>query len=186
VAKKRAQHDPQRERRRRLCRFALALSDIHASTQACDLMLTERPDMGDPHYWAYHTAIVAAYGRPFTENKPLGRVPASRLLGTLTQGQRELHEEILENRHTVAAHSDLQARPVYYMPKGAKIGETGMRSEGGGFVTSNMGWTFDRWERVKKLTMIVGAWVQAEAMEAADLIYGPNFYAPEMIAVDCK
>lgn len=129
MAKTRAPHDPQRERRRRLCRFALALSDLSASTQSCDLMLTERPGMGGAHYWAYHTAIVASYGRPFTENKPLGRIPASSVLRTLTPEQLELHDELLENRNSVAAHSDLRARPVYYMPKGAKMGETGMRSE---------------------------------------------------------
>lgn len=49
-----------------------------------------------------------------------------------------------------------------------------------------MAWTFDRWERVKELTMIVGAWVSAEALEAADSLYGLNFYAPEMIEVDCR
>lgn len=175
----------QREGRRRLCRFALALSDIKAATDACDLMLSERPGMADPHYWAYHTAIVASYGRPFTEMKPLGQLPASPILRSLTADQRELHDEILDNRHTVAAHSDLRARPVYYMPKGAKIGKTGMRA-GGGFVTSNMAWSFDRWERVKELTMVVGSWVQGEALRAADAIYGPNFYAPEMIPVDCE
>lgn len=148
-------------------------------------MLAERPGLADAHYWAYHTAIVAAYGRPFTENKPLGRLPAAPVLRTLTPEQRELHEAILENRNAVAAHSDLRARPVYYMPKGAKLGETGDRAMGGGWVTSNQAWSFNRWERVKELTMVVGAWVQAETMSAADLIYGPNFYAPEMIELDC-
>jgi hypothetical protein len=57
-------------KRRELCRYAIALSDIQQATQICDLMLGERPGMADPHYWAYHTSIVNSYARTFIEEKP--------------------------------------------------------------------------------------------------------------------
>lgn len=175
--------DMGRERRRSLCRFAMALSDIHAATSVCDLMLEERPGMGDAHYWAYHNAIINSYGRPFTTMKPIGKLPTSVLRG-LTPRERQIHDDILEHRNTMAAHSDLNAKPVYYMPKGAAMGETGMRAEGGGFVTSNTGWSFALWAEVKELTMVVGSVVQAEAMRLVDLVYPPGFYAPTMIKIE--
>jgi len=160
----------------------MALSDIHSATEACDLMLAERPSMGDPHYWAYHNAAINSYGRPFTTMKPVGKLPSSVLRGLSTR-QKDLHHEVLEHRNTMAAHSDLTAKPVYYLPKGAMIGETGMRADGGGFVTSNQGWAFGMWEEVKDLTMQVGAVVQAEALRLVDLVYPPDFYAPTMIEI---
>jgi hypothetical protein len=145
-------------------------------------MLTERPDMPDPHYWAYHNAAINSYGRPFTTMEPIGTLPKSVLRG-LSPRRRELHREVLEHRNTMAAHSDLTAKPVYYLPKGATIGETGQRADGGGFVTTTQGWEFDMWEEVKELAMQVGAVVQAEALRLLDLVYPPDFYAPTMIEI---
>jgi hypothetical protein len=168
-------------KRRSLVRFAIALSDIHLATQTCDLMLAERPGLADPHYWAYHTAIVNAYARPFTENKPLGKLPD--VVRILTKEERELHEQLLEDRRTASAHSDLSAKPVYFTPRGAKLFETGTISEGGGFATAKMAWGFRTWEEVKALTMRVGAHVQGEAFRLLDEVYG-DLYAPGSIRIE--
>lgn len=168
-------------RRRELCKYAIALSDIHLATEICDLMLEEQPGLADPHYGAYHTAIVNAYARPFTENKPLGRIaPSVRKI--LSADERELHDELLVERHTAAAHSDLTARPVYRVPRGAKMFETGKRSEGGGFATGRIAWGFDRWARVKALTMTMGSHVQGEAFRLLDVVYG-DLYVSEPIEI---
>jgi hypothetical protein len=169
-------------KRRDLARFAIALSDLALATETCELMLTERPGLAEPRYWAYHTAIVNAYARPFTENKPLGKLPES-VVKILDADERELHNEILIDRKTASAHSDLAAKPVYYMPRGARMFETGEHAEGGGFVTSRTAWTFDRWERVHALTQSVGGHVQGQAFRLVTLVYG-DLYLPEPVAVD--
>jgi hypothetical protein len=158
------------------------LSDLKSATETCDLMLSERPGYADPHYWAYHTAIVNAYARPFTENKPLGRLPES-VVRDLSPAERDLHDEIIQDRLTASAHSDLAAKPVLYMPRGARLFETGERSVGGGFVTSKTAWTFDRWGQVKALTQIVGSHVQTEAFRLLEQTYG-DLYMPEPIRIE--
>jgi hypothetical protein len=168
-------------KKRELARFAIALSDLALATQTCELMLSERPGLADPRYWAYHTAIVNAYARPFTENKPLGKLPES-VVKILTPAERELHNDILHDRKTASAHSDLSAKPVYYVPQGARLFETGQHA-GGGFITSRTAWSFDLWERVLALTQKVGGHVQAEAFRLVDEAYG-GLYAPDPIKIE--
>src|SRR5229473_2833751 len=163
-------------RRRSLARYAIALTDIHLATQTCELLLEERPGLADPKYWAYHTAIVNAYARPFTENKPLGQLPEN-IMRILTPEERELHREILEDRKTASAHSDLSAKPVYFMPRGAELGDTGEHAESSGFVIARTAWEFDRWEKVLALTKRVGEHIQGEAFKLVEDLYG-DLYAP--------
>jgi hypothetical protein len=168
-------------KKRELAHFAIALSDLSLATETCELMLAERPSLSEPRYWAYHTAIVNAYARPFTENKPLGKLP-ERVVKILTPEERELHEEILVDRKTASAHSDLAAKPVYYMPKGARLFETGEHAEGG-FATSKTAWGFERWEQVHALTKKVGSHVQSEAFRLVTEAYG-DLYPPHPIKIE--
>lgn len=52
----------------------------------------------------YTTALVIAYGRPFTDSKGWPRLP-QRLI-TYDHREKLLHKTILQMRHTVYAHSD--------------------------------------------------------------------------------
>lgn len=171
-------------RRRALCRFAIALTDIHGATQTCELMLEEKPGLADPRYWAYHTAIINGYARPFTVNRPLGKLPES-VVRILESEERSLHNDILRERDTAAAHSDLDARPVYFAPRGAKMLETGEKFDSAGFVTGKTAWTFELWERVHQLTNRIGEHVQAEAFNLVEQVYG-DMYAPEMIRIEVE
>lgn len=53
---------------------------------------------------AYTTALVTAYGRPFTRSKGWPRLPENLI--TYDQQERVLHDKIIKMRHTVYAHSD--------------------------------------------------------------------------------
>jgi hypothetical protein len=53
---------------------------------------------------AYTTALVTAYGRPFTKSK--GWPPFPENLITYDHQERLLHDQIIKMRHTVYAHSD--------------------------------------------------------------------------------
>jgi hypothetical protein len=175
--------DDSKWERRNLVRFAIAMSDVRVATETCDLMLVDRPDpVTDPRYWAYHTAIVNAYARPFTENKPLGKLPAS-VVKILTRGERDLHDQLLDDRKTASAHSDLTAKPVYFMPGGAKLEQTGQIADSGGFIISKTAWGFATWEAIKVLTLRVGAHVEGEAFWLLKEVYG-DLYAPTMIRIE--
>jgi hypothetical protein len=171
-------------RKRSLVRYAIALTDIHLATQTCELLLEERPGLADPKYWAYHTAIVNAYARPFTENKPLGQLPES-VVRILTSEERALHKELLDDRRTASAHSDLSAKPVYFVARGAELGETGERAETSGFVIAREAWEFSRWEEVLALTKRVGEHIQGEAFGLVEELYG-DLYAPKPIEIEIE
>lgn len=110
-------------RRRSLARFALARADITAALQICELLLaqTHMPDHHDA-FWPFHYAVVASYGRPFTDNKPLGALPAT--WGRFDQPRlQHIHDSVIELRHKTVAHSDLEHRPVIIIAKGTVLAE---------------------------------------------------------------
>ena len=53
---------------------------------------------------AYTTALVTAYGRPFTRSKGWPSLPENLI--TYNNQERILHDQIIKMRHTVYAHSD--------------------------------------------------------------------------------
>lgn len=53
---------------------------------------------------AYTTALVTAYGRPFTRSKGWPALPESLI--TYNHQEKKLHHQIMKLRHTVYAHSD--------------------------------------------------------------------------------
>ena len=60
---------------------------------------------------ALNMAAVVAYSRPFVKNR--GELAHNRLpsgvLRILTEREREIHDTVLEDRHTMMAHSDADA-----------------------------------------------------------------------------
>jgi len=143
-------------------------------------MLTEKPGFADPHYWAYHTATVNAYARPFTEMKPVGKLPDGVALRNIAPVLLDMHKQILRDRQMASAHSDLSERRVQYVPSGASIGST--KASGGGFVTRKTAWGIGEWEIVRELTMEVGSRVQAEAFRLLEEVYG-GLYLPGPIDI---
>lgn len=70
--------------------------------------------------------MVIAYCRPFTGNDQgaESKIPSlpARILDALTPEERELHKTLMEERHTILAHSDSQAwePQVHYMRVGSR------------------------------------------------------------------
>jgi hypothetical protein len=69
---------------------------------------------------AYTTALVTAYGRPFTRSKGWPPLPKNLITSTYDEQETRLHEQIMELRHTVYAHSD----SVRYTIQPWRIGRT--------------------------------------------------------------
>jgi hypothetical protein len=102
-----------------LFKLAIARSDVHAACVACDHLLA----IDDPPYTLYSTlvaAIVVSYARPFSQNRPLGPLPEQ--WGRFDDPARQkLHNEILEARNRLVAHSDLSERAVWVVPAGVEL-----------------------------------------------------------------
>jgi hypothetical protein len=132
-------------------RYAITCRDLNFARQVCDLLLTEQPDTTSTHYWAYHTAAVTAYARPFTEMRPLGKLPGSELR-FLSREERSLHELVLEERSTARAHSDISTNPVLFSPAAATVGQDDPHAREPFFGVMSDPWPPHRWEDLKALT----------------------------------
>jgi hypothetical protein len=158
-------------KRRDIVRFATAMADMQAATGACDLLLAERPDPTDAHYWAYHTAAVNAYARPFTRMEPIGKLPDS-VREILTPDERKLHAQLLHDRMTASAHSDLSAKPVLFVPGGATVGQSDAIAGEDGFIIPNTHWEFETWAAIRALTLRIAEHVEREAFRLVEEVYG--------------
>lgn len=107
-------------RRKLLYKLAVARSDVAAAMSACDLLLEHKPGMGDPLYAALTTTGVVCYGRPFSDNKPLGPIPGSWRRFE-DERHQQLHDQLITLRNEAFAHSDALARKVRVVPQGARL-----------------------------------------------------------------
>jgi hypothetical protein len=75
------------------------------------------------HQVAYMTAMVTAYGRPFTECRGKPQFPA-RVLKNLIPEEKLLHNSLLDLRNKVYAHTELaerKVRPIIFNNKPSAI-----------------------------------------------------------------
>jgi hypothetical protein len=65
-------------------------------------------------------SAVIAYGRPFSSNELLedadasSRIPEEPIIETLSEGQKKLHEQILQLRNKAIAHSESSYNPLEF------------------------------------------------------------------------
>jgi hypothetical protein len=116
-------------KKKELYRLAVARSDIRAAKTTCDLLIQHVEGLGDDLYQPLFHAIVIAYARPFTRNKPLGPLPAEWSKFSNAHFQ-ETHDELIKARHQFIAHSDEEIRKAIIFPPGAPVGKTGLKSGG--------------------------------------------------------
>jgi hypothetical protein len=154
-----------------LVRYAIAWRDLNFVSQVCDLLLAEQPDSTSTHYWAYHTAAVTAYARPFTEMKPLGRLPGSELR-FLSREERQLHDEVLQERKTARAHSDVAANPVLFVPGSATVGQDDPLAGEDWFGVVSDPWEPARWEGLRALAVRLCEHFMQEAFRLVEELGG--------------
>lgn len=108
-------------RKRELYRLLLARSDITAALEACRLFRSQVDKLGHPLYYPLFAAIVVCYARPFTKNRPLGPLPNKWATFAHPMAQKT-HDQILDARHQLIAHSDIDARGAMIVPPGFVVG----------------------------------------------------------------
>jgi hypothetical protein len=101
--------------KRDLYRLLIARSDLNASLNACDLILKNVKSIKDENLYPLTTSVVVCYSRPFTVNKPYGSLP--KKWSTFDKPQYQAtHEKLLQSRHELFAHSDMNVRKAQIVP----------------------------------------------------------------------
>jgi hypothetical protein len=100
-----------------LMRLAIARADITAALEMADLAVQMEP-RDDPVFWAFQNAVIVAYGRPFTFNKPIGKLKPPEWPGYESEHLHAQHATIMKLRHQVVAHAQTEHRAVRVIPPG--------------------------------------------------------------------
>lgn len=170
--------DPQKKM---LVKLAVARTDILAACQVCDLLIQHKPDPHESLYAALNSALVVAYGRPFTTNKPLGALPAK--WGRFANARhQELHEDLLRHRHQWIAHSDVGDRKVMIVPAGSRLapGEHPLHAA---IAVETAMFADDVIPEIRNLCSDLYQRLHNETEKLVDAIYPPGFYAPSPIEI---
>jgi hypothetical protein len=142
-------------KKKELYQLAIARSDITEAMTTCDIMVEHVKDMGSKLYQPLFHAIVVSYARPFTGNRPHGRLPAewSKFPDPYFQ---EAHDKIIKARNQYIAHSDEEIRKVLIFPPGAPIGETGYRAGDLSLTVRTMGFPLEWFPPIRDLCRDLG------------------------------
>lgn len=102
--------------------FCIAVSDISAAREACDLLIKYVKDKSDSLYTPLLAATIVYYARPFTKNR--GYEALDVQWGKFqNKDLQEMHDYLLELRHKVIAHSDADGRRVHFTREDTTIGK---------------------------------------------------------------
>ena len=114
---------PQLSRRKKkleLYKLVVARSDISICWRTCELVLERVSGHEDPLFQPLFYAAVISYGRPFEGNKTTG--PLSRHWSDYREPRlREMHRRLMETRHGLVAHSDVDVRTMMIHPPGTLL-----------------------------------------------------------------
>jgi hypothetical protein len=107
-----------------LQRLLIAREDVTGAFEACGLLLnTVADDIGHPLYYPLSCAIIVCYARPFTHNQPYGGL-GRRWPGYTNPEFRAVHDEVLETRNKIVAHSDAAVRKIRITVPGGRLAKT--------------------------------------------------------------
>lgn len=116
-------------RLRSLYKLIVARSDVFAADLCAERFQKEVTDFSSPLYYPLFVSIVVCYGRPFSENKPFGPLKG-KWSEFKNSNFAQMHENLLELRNQVVAHSDMKVRQVQLIPPGCEMWKGGKVSEG--------------------------------------------------------
>jgi hypothetical protein len=115
------------ERKKKLYKLIVALKDIVAARHACAMFGQMVDSVGNDLYQPLLHAVVICYSKPFVENKGLGPLPG-RWRKFANPDWQHSHDQLLEMRHKLIAHNDLDTVTVQIIPPG--VGFYGPPKEG--------------------------------------------------------
>ena len=107
------------KKRIELCKLIIARDSMTSVAEASGLMLALKIDHTHQLYKPLHDAVVASYGRAFTEIQPLGRLPKKWSKFSDDELKRT-HTMLMYYRNKNVGHTDFIKGRVVIYPKGAK------------------------------------------------------------------
>jgi len=157
-----------------LYKLLIARSDLHASLQACELILKTVKSIEDDNLYPLTTSVVVCYSRPFTMNKPYGSLPGkwSRFKNPK---YKNVHDSLLKARHEFFAHSDMKVRRAQIIPPNIPIGlEGGKEFKSPDISTQISGAIFDLdfFKTVKETNLDLGRRINSEIERIIIDLYG--------------
>lgn len=116
---------------RHLYRLALAHKDITGAELTCEgfkqVIMGISGKLPYPTNYAFWTAIVTCYARPFIDNKGVGVLP--KAWRSFSDGRlQRAHNLIMKARNEVYAHSDITIAKMFVIPAGAEMPGVGRRA----------------------------------------------------------
>ena len=95
-----------------------------AALNACELILHNVKNIKDENLYPLTTSVVVCYSRPFTKNAPYGSLPKKWAKFNNPQYQAT-HDRLLQARHELFAHSDMNVRKAQIVPPNLPLGING-------------------------------------------------------------
>lgn len=108
------------QQKRDLYRLLVARSDMNASLRAADLIIKNVKSIKDRNLYPLTTSVIVCYARPFTANKPYGSLP-NKWSKFDNSRYQTTHDKLLQARHELFAHSDMNVRKVLIVPPNATL-----------------------------------------------------------------
>lgn len=150
--------------KRDLYRLLIARSDLNASLNACDLILKNVKSIKDENLYPLTTSVVVCYSRPFTVNKPYGPLPIKWSKFDNPQYQA-IHEKLLQARHELFAHSDMNVRKTQIVPPNVPLVVDGGKELKSPEISTQVSYTLfeiDFFKIVRETNLDLGRRMQAE------------------------
>jgi hypothetical protein len=102
-------------RRRLLYKLAIARADVQSAREVARYAEEHVQEFTDALWIPLQEALVIAYSRPFSANKPFGPL-ASRWAKFESAEHQKLHKDLLQIRDELVAHADASRRRVLIFP----------------------------------------------------------------------
>ena len=160
-----------------LYKLIVARSDITAALTACGLFIEKVDRLGHDLYYPLYCSIIICYGRPFSDNKPLGPLP-SQWRKFSSPRLQATHNELIDARNSLIAHSDLKVRKVNIVPEGAKIGETNLQHHGIGLTIESYYFPLLRYRDIHDTCFDLGNRLNQAVEDEIEKLYG-QMYLPK-------
>lgn len=159
------------EQRIELYKIAVAHSDVGEALVAVRLFMNTVKDMQDTNYLPLQDSIVIAYGRAFTRNKPYGKLDKSWSQFNIKE-HKEMHDKLLDTRHKLVAHSDIDYRKVQIVPDGYSPSKNIPPSKGLAITVSSKKFSLSAFPVIEAVCLDVGGRLQQEMFDKLDQYYG--------------
>lgn len=154
-----------------LYKLIVARSDITAALTACRLFREKVDRLGHELYYPLYCSIIICYGRPFSDNRPLGALP-SQWRKFSSPRLQVTHDELIEARNGLIAHSDLKVRKVNIVPEGAKLGETDLQHHGIGLTIDSYYFPLSRYRDIHDTCFDLGNRLNQAVEDEIEKLYG--------------